>query len=115
MTRVLNGSEGLQLVLKPLQITMECFQKLNFPCFLLKDVTLSSVTVLSSNPSHKSTTLARKDFCPNVSFGFFNNVYFRPRVTLFGANSKNFTRCSTSFPVIISSIHTSIAPWAQRP
>src|SRR6218665_3971888 len=70
----------------------------NFPSFLLKAVTLSTETVLSSNSFHKSTTLALKNFCPSVPFLFLNNLYLCPRVTLLGANSKNLSDCIDSFP-----------------
>src|SRR6218665_1898342 len=46
-----------------------------FQSFLLKAVTVSTKTVLSSNSFHKSTTLALKNFCPNVPFLFLNNMY----------------------------------------
>src|SRR6218665_2410949 len=49
-------------------------------------------TVLSSNSFHKSTTLALKNFCPNVPLLFLNNSYLCPRVPLLGANSKNQRR-----------------------
>src|SRR6218665_4227591 len=74
----------------------------NFPSFLLKAVTLSTETVLSSNSFHKSTTLALKNLCPIVPFLFLNNLYLCPRVPLLGANSKNLSHCIDSFPVIIS-------------
>src|SRR6218665_172846 len=79
-------------------------EMLNNPIFLvslLKTVTLSTETVLSSNSFHKSTTLALKNFCPNVPFLFLNNLYLCPRVPLLGANSKNLSHCIDSFPVII--------------
>src|SRR6218665_2609499 len=87
---VLSGSEDLQSVLEPLYTTMECLIS-PFPSFLLKAVTLSTDTVLSSNAFHKSTTLALKKFCPSVPFLFLNNLYLCPRVTLLGANSKNLS------------------------
>jgi len=49
---------------------------------LLKIVTLSDETVLASNSFHKSTTLALKNFYPNVPFLFINtsNVYLCPEL-----------------------------------
>src|SRR6218665_2435481 len=100
ITMVLSGSEDLQSVLEPLYTTMECLIS-QFPSFLLKAVTLSTDTVLSSNAFHKSTTLALQNVCPSVPFLFLNNLYLCPRVTLLVANSKNLSNCIDSFPVII--------------
>src|SRR6218665_1254232 len=98
---VLSGSEDLQSVLEPLYTTMECLISQFSYIFLLKAVTLSTDTILSSNAFHKSTTLVLKNFCPSVRFLFLNNLYLCPRVTLLGANSKNLSDCIDSFPVII--------------
>src|SRR6218665_595063 len=73
----------------------------NMPSFLLKTLTLSTETILSSNSFHKSTTLAQKNFCPIGPFLFLNNLYLCPRVPLLDANSKYLSHCIDSFLVMI--------------
>ena len=70
----------------------------------------SAVTVLSSGPFHKSTTLALKNFCPNAPFGFLNSLYtcMCPRVALLSANSKNLFHSRASSPVIFCRLQFSL-------
>src|SRR6218665_507096 len=66
---------------------MECLMA-HFP-YLLRAVTLSTATVVSSSPfrNFTITTLALKNCC--LKKGFLNSLYLCPRIVMFGANSKN--------------------------
>src|SRR6218665_1533115 len=64
-----------------------------------------TATVLSSiSIFHKSTTHALKNVCPNAPFSFLNNLYLALHVAVrafLGANSKNFSHCSSAFFSVI--------------
>jgi len=77
---------------------------INFPSILLKAVTLSTETVLSSYSFHKSTTLSLKNFCPNVTLLFLNNLYLCPQVTLLGV----LTQPLPLFWFLFSTLYASI-------